>query len=143
MDVWVESPPLQTYHYTHIRSYSSLSSCTALFSWFLPEKKLQKKMTLLCVGVHFSFQMTCGLKELLLNGQSQESVVTLFPRLFSCLTVRLGASVGVSAPRDNNTKHTASVHVAGWVFFFCVTNKMELRCRDQVFEHNLRFICVI
>uniref|UniRef100_A0A671X0Z1 Maestro heat-like repeat family member 1 n=1 Tax=Sparus aurata TaxID=8175 RepID=A0A671X0Z1_SPAAU len=89
-------------------SYSSLSSCTALFSWFLPEKKLQKKMTLLCVGVHFSFQMTCGLKELLLNGQSQEPVVTLFPRLFSCLTVRLGASVGVSAPRDNNTKHTAS-----------------------------------
>uniref|UniRef100_A0A671WUQ3 Maestro heat-like repeat family member 1 n=1 Tax=Sparus aurata TaxID=8175 RepID=A0A671WUQ3_SPAAU len=80
----------------------------SLFSWFLPEKKLQKKMTLLCVGVHFSFQMTCGLKELLLNGQSQEPVVTLFPRLFSCLTVRLGASVGVSAPRDNNTKHTAS-----------------------------------
>uniref|UniRef100_A0A671WTF2 Maestro heat-like repeat family member 1 n=1 Tax=Sparus aurata TaxID=8175 RepID=A0A671WTF2_SPAAU len=90
-------------------SYSSLSSCTALFSWFLPEKKLQKKMTLLCVGVHFSFQMTCGLKELLLNGQSQEPVVTLFPRLFSCLTVRLGASVGVSAPRDNNTKHTAVI----------------------------------
>uniref|UniRef100_A0A671WWL7 Maestro heat-like repeat family member 1 n=1 Tax=Sparus aurata TaxID=8175 RepID=A0A671WWL7_SPAAU len=93
----------------------------SLFSWFLPEKKLQKKMTLLCVGVHFSFQMTCGLKELLLNGQSQEPVVTLFPRLFSCLTVRLGASVGVSAPRDNNTKHTASVH---------------LRCRDQRLDED-------
>lgn len=127
MDVWVESPPVQTYHYTHIRSYLSLSSCTALFNWFLPEKKWQKKITLLCVCVHLSFQMTCGLKELLLNGQSQEPAVTQFPRLFSCLTVRLGASVGVSAPKDNNTKHTVSVHVAGWVLFFSVTNKMELR----------------
>uniref|UniRef100_A0A7N8XQF9 Maestro heat-like repeat family member 1 n=1 Tax=Mastacembelus armatus TaxID=205130 RepID=A0A7N8XQF9_9TELE len=59
-------------------------------------------------------QMTCGLKELLLNGQSQEPAISLFPQLFSCLTVRLGASVGLSAPKDN-TKHTASVHVAGWV----------------------------
>uniref|UniRef100_A0A8C4D9K4 Maestro heat-like repeat family member 1 n=1 Tax=Dicentrarchus labrax TaxID=13489 RepID=A0A8C4D9K4_DICLA len=41
---------------------------------------------------------------------TQEPAVSLFPRLFSCLTVRLGASVGVSAPKDNNTKHTASVH---------------------------------
>ncbi|XP_034409167.1 maestro heat-like repeat-containing protein family member 1 isoform X2 [Cyclopterus lumpus] len=57
--------------------------------------------------------MTCGLKELLLNGNSQEAAVGTFPQLFSCLTVRLGASVGVSAPRDNNTKQTASVHVAG------------------------------
>lgn len=65
------------------------------------------------VATNQPLAMTCGLKELLLNGQSQEPVVTLFPRLFSCLTVRLGASVGVSAPRDNNTKHTASVHVAG------------------------------
>ncbi|XP_075937475.1 maestro heat-like repeat-containing protein family member 1 isoform X1 [Anarhichas minor] len=57
--------------------------------------------------------MTCGLKELLMNGHTQEPAVSLFPQLFSCLTVRLGASVGVSAPKDNNTKQTASVHVAG------------------------------
>ncbi|XP_037308997.2 maestro heat-like repeat-containing protein family member 1 isoform X1 [Pungitius pungitius] len=57
--------------------------------------------------------MTCGLKELLLNGQSQEPAVGMFPQLFSCLTVRLGASVGVSAPKDNNTKQTACIHVAG------------------------------
>ncbi|KAK9513462.1 hypothetical protein VZT92_026993 [Zoarces viviparus] len=57
--------------------------------------------------------MTCGLKELLMNGHTQEPAVSLFPQLFSCLTVRLGASVGVSAPKDNNTKHTASFHVAG------------------------------
>lgn len=58
--------------------------------------------------------MTCGLKELLLNGQSQEPAVSMFPQLFSCLTVRLGASVGVSAPKDNNNKNAAPVHVAGW-----------------------------
>ncbi|XP_041843751.1 maestro heat-like repeat-containing protein family member 1 isoform X2 [Melanotaenia boesemani] len=57
--------------------------------------------------------MTCGLKELLLNGQSQEPAVSLFPQLFSCFTVRLGASVGVVAPKDNNTKHASSIHVAG------------------------------
>ncbi|KAM9310205.1 maestro heat-like repeat-containing protein family member 1 isoform 2-T2 [Pholidichthys leucotaenia] len=57
--------------------------------------------------------MTCGLKGLLLNGQSQEPAVSQFPRLFSCLTVRLAASVGVSAPKDNNNKHMASIHVAG------------------------------
>ncbi|XP_068179896.1 maestro heat-like repeat-containing protein family member 1 isoform X2 [Antennarius striatus] len=57
--------------------------------------------------------MTCGLKELLLNGHSQEVAVSLFPKLFSCLTVRLGASVGVSAPKGNNNKHAAPTHVAG------------------------------
>uniref|UniRef100_A0A3B4UCZ2 Maestro heat-like repeat family member 1 n=1 Tax=Seriola dumerili TaxID=41447 RepID=A0A3B4UCZ2_SERDU len=65
------------------------------------------------VATNQPLAMTCGLKELLLNGQSQEPAVSLFPQLFSCLTVRLGASVGVSAPKDNSTKHTASVHVAG------------------------------
>lgn len=56
--------------------------------------------------------MTCGLKELLLNGQSQEPAVSLFPRLFSCITLRLGASVGVLTAKSNN-KHAPSVHVAG------------------------------
>ncbi|XP_034729707.1 maestro heat-like repeat-containing protein family member 1 isoform X1 [Etheostoma cragini] len=65
------------------------------------------------VATNQPLAMTWGLKELLLNGQSQEPAVSLFPQLFSCLTVRLGASVGVSAPKDNSTKHTAAVHVAG------------------------------
>uniref|UniRef100_A0A665T6A7 Maestro heat-like repeat family member 1 n=1 Tax=Echeneis naucrates TaxID=173247 RepID=A0A665T6A7_ECHNA len=68
------------------------------------------------VATNQSLAMTCGLKELLLNGQSQEPAVSQFPQLFSCLTVRLGASVGVSAPKDS-AKHTASLHVAGWAFF--------------------------
>uniref|UniRef100_A0AAQ6IM96 Maestro heat-like repeat family member 1 n=1 Tax=Anabas testudineus TaxID=64144 RepID=A0AAQ6IM96_ANATE len=65
------------------------------------------------VATNQPLAMTCGLKELLLNGSSQEPAVSLFPQLFSCLTVRLGASVGVSAPKDSNTKHAANVHVAG------------------------------
>ncbi|XP_033836281.1 maestro heat-like repeat-containing protein family member 1 isoform X2 [Periophthalmus magnuspinnatus] len=56
--------------------------------------------------------MTCGLKDLLLNGQSQEPALSLFPQLFSSLTVRIGASVGVAAPKDN-AKQTGTVHVAG------------------------------
>lgn len=63
------------------------------------------------MAMFFSLQMTCGLKELLLNGQSQETVVSLFPQLFSCLLVRLGASIGVAAGKQNN-KNT--FHVAGW-----------------------------
>uniref|UniRef100_A0A4W5KHG1 Maestro heat-like repeat family member 1 n=1 Tax=Hucho hucho TaxID=62062 RepID=A0A4W5KHG1_9TELE len=48
-------------------------------------------------------QMTCALKEMMLNGQSQEAVVSLFPQLFSSLLVRLGSSVGVTLPKDINS----------------------------------------
>ncbi|CAN9513935.1 unnamed protein product [Ophioblennius macclurei] len=65
------------------------------------------------VATNQPLAMTCGLKELLLNGQSQEPAVSLFPRLFSCLTIRIGASVGVAAPKIRNTKQTAPIHVAG------------------------------
>ncbi|XP_060936840.1 maestro heat-like repeat-containing protein family member 1 isoform X1 [Limanda limanda] len=65
------------------------------------------------VATNQPLAMTCGLKELLLNGQSQEPAVSQFPQLFACLIVRLGASVGVSAPKDNNVKNVASFHVAG------------------------------
>ncbi|KAG7266637.1 hypothetical protein CRUP_032315 [Coryphaenoides rupestris] len=62
--------------------------------------------------------MTCGLRELLLNGHSQEPAVAMFPQLFSCLAVRLGASVGVQPPRENNNHHShknaaSQFHVAG------------------------------
>ncbi|XP_032414412.1 maestro heat-like repeat-containing protein family member 1 isoform X2 [Xiphophorus hellerii] len=65
------------------------------------------------VATNQPLAMTCGLKELLLNGQSQEPALSLFPQLFACLTVRLGASVGVMLPKDNNHKHSSSLHVAG------------------------------
>ncbi|XP_061145513.1 maestro heat-like repeat-containing protein family member 1 isoform X2 [Syngnathus typhle] len=65
------------------------------------------------VATNKPLAMTCGLKELLLNGQSQEPALSKFPQLFSCLIVRLASSVGVSAPKDNATKRSAAIHVAG------------------------------
>lgn len=56
--------------------------------------------------------MTCGLKDLLLNGQTQEPALSSFPQLFSCLTIRIGASVGVAAPKENG-KQAVPIHVAG------------------------------
>ncbi|XP_035386626.1 maestro heat-like repeat-containing protein family member 1 isoform X2 [Electrophorus electricus] len=44
--------------------------------------------------------MTCALRELMLNGQAEEATVTLFPRLFSALLVRVGSSVAVQLPKD-------------------------------------------
>uniref|UniRef100_A0A4W4GLG5 Maestro heat-like repeat family member 1 n=1 Tax=Electrophorus electricus TaxID=8005 RepID=A0A4W4GLG5_ELEEL len=37
---------------------------------------------------------------LMLNGQAEEATVTLFPRLFSALLVRVGSSVAVQLPKD-------------------------------------------
>nr|XP_046255582.1 maestro heat-like repeat-containing protein family member 1 isoform X1 [Scatophagus argus] len=84
----------------------------AIMAPYVEKKESMIRGGTIKVANHQPLAMTCGLKELLLNGQSQEPAVTLFPQLFSCLTVRLGASVGVSSPKDN-TKHAASVHVAG------------------------------
>ncbi|XP_068612025.1 maestro heat-like repeat-containing protein family member 1 [Brachionichthys hirsutus] len=85
----------------------------AIFAPYVEKKESMIRGGTTKVATRQPLAMTCGLKELLLNGQSQEAAVSLFPRLFSCLAVRLGASVGVSAPKDNNNKHAASTHVAG------------------------------
>lgn len=47
--------------------------------------------------------MTCALREMMLNGHTEEAVVNLFPQLFSALLVRMGSSVGVQLPRDINS----------------------------------------
>lgn len=47
--------------------------------------------------------MTCALREMMLNGHTEEAVVSLFPQLFSALLVRMGSSVGVQLPRDINS----------------------------------------
>lgn len=79
---------------------------------------------ILLVYMLISPQMTCGLKELLLNGHSQEPAVSLFPRLFSCITLRLGASVGVLTAKGNN-KHAPSVHVAGLEYPICYSDQNQ------------------
>lgn len=47
--------------------------------------------------------MTCALREMMLNGHTEEAVVSLFPQLFSALLVRMGSSVGVQVPKDINS----------------------------------------
>ncbi|XP_061529897.1 maestro heat-like repeat-containing protein family member 1 isoform X2 [Phycodurus eques] len=85
----------------------------AVMAPYVDKKESMIRGTTTKMATNKPLAMTCGLKELLLNGQSQEPALSKFPQLFSCLIVRLAASVGVSAPRDNTTKRTATVHVAG------------------------------
>ncbi|KAM4568168.1 maestro heat-like repeat-containing protein family member 1 isoform 1-T2 [Fundulus diaphanus] len=85
----------------------------AITAPYVDKKESMMRGGMTKVATNQPLAMTCGLKELLLNGQSQEPAVSLFPQLFSCLTVRLGASVGVMPPRNNTQKHSISLHVAG------------------------------
>ncbi|KAJ8386836.1 hypothetical protein AAFF_G00166310 [Aldrovandia affinis] len=52
------------------------------------------------VATSHPLAMTCALREMMLNRQTQEAVAALFPQLFGALVVRLGSSVGVQPPRD-------------------------------------------
>ncbi|XP_027005038.2 maestro heat-like repeat-containing protein family member 1 isoform X1 [Tachysurus fulvidraco] len=55
------------------------------------------------VATNQPLAMTCALREMMLNGHTEEAVVSLFPQLFSALLVRIGSSVGVQLPRDINS----------------------------------------
>ncbi|KAB5586895.1 hypothetical protein PHYPO_G00006680 [Pangasianodon hypophthalmus] len=55
------------------------------------------------VATNQPLAMTCALREMMLNGHTEEAVVSLFPQLFSALLVRMGSSVGVQLPKDINS----------------------------------------
>ncbi|KAF4088237.1 hypothetical protein AMELA_G00080220 [Ameiurus melas] len=55
------------------------------------------------VATNQPLAMTCALREMMLNGHTEEAVVSLFPQLFSVLLVRMGSSVGVQLPKDINS----------------------------------------
>uniref|UniRef100_A0A8C7KEQ8 Maestro heat like repeat family member 1 n=1 Tax=Oncorhynchus kisutch TaxID=8019 RepID=A0A8C7KEQ8_ONCKI len=91
---------------------------------YVDKKESMMRGGLTKVATSHPLAMTCALKEMMLNGQSQEAVVSLFPQLFSSLLVRLGSSVGVTLPKDINssgtnrkspTKLSAGFDVCGWV----------------------------
>uniref|UniRef100_A0A8C7RJB3 Maestro heat-like repeat family member 1 n=1 Tax=Oncorhynchus mykiss TaxID=8022 RepID=A0A8C7RJB3_ONCMY len=91
---------------------------------YVDKKESMMRGGLTKVATSHPLAMTCALKEMMLNGQSQEAVVSLFPQLFSSLLVRLGSSVGVTLPKDINssgtnrkspTKLAAGFDVCGWV----------------------------
>ncbi|KAL0985276.1 hypothetical protein UPYG_G00154880 [Umbra pygmaea] len=71
---------------------------------YVDKKESMMRSGLSKVATSHPLAMTCALKELMLNGQSQDAVVSLFPQLFSSLLVRLGSSVGVTLPKDINSK---------------------------------------
>ncbi|XP_038838245.1 maestro heat-like repeat-containing protein family member 1 [Salvelinus namaycush] len=70
---------------------------------YVDKKESMMRGGLTKVATSHPLAMTCALKEMMLNGQSQEAVVSLFPQLFSSLLVRLGSSVGVTLPKDINS----------------------------------------
>uniref|UniRef100_A0A4W5KCP0 Maestro heat-like repeat family member 1 n=1 Tax=Hucho hucho TaxID=62062 RepID=A0A4W5KCP0_9TELE len=70
---------------------------------YVDKKESMMRAGLTKVATSHPLAMTCALKEMMLNGQSQEAVVSLFPQLFSSLLVRLGSSVGVTLPKDINS----------------------------------------
>uniref|UniRef100_A0A674EIK7 Maestro heat like repeat family member 1 n=1 Tax=Salmo trutta TaxID=8032 RepID=A0A674EIK7_SALTR len=91
---------------------------------YVDKKESMMRGGLTKVATSHPLAMTCALKEMMLNGQSQDAVVSLFPQLFSSLLVRLGSSLGVTLPKDINsfgtnrkspTKLAAGFDVCGWV----------------------------
>uniref|UniRef100_A0A4W6EG08 Maestro heat-like repeat family member 1 n=1 Tax=Lates calcarifer TaxID=8187 RepID=A0A4W6EG08_LATCA len=121
----------------HSILYKTCSDLTKVMSKRLPQQQLTTLVFMLFEGLVDSQTNCCRASSVILNTllknrgggmqelvthiltfinltqhcvtSLQEPAVSLFPQLFSCLTVRLGASVGVSAPRDSNTKHTAAI----------------------------------
>lgn len=67
------------------------------------DKKSILKPGMTKVATNQPLAMTCALREMMLNGHTEEAVVSLFPQLFSALLVRVGSSVGVQLPKDINS----------------------------------------
>ncbi|XP_036439698.1 maestro heat-like repeat-containing protein family member 1 isoform X1 [Colossoma macropomum] len=70
---------------------------------FVDKKESMLKPGMTKVATSQPLAMTCALREMMLNGHTEEAVVALFPQLFSALLVRMGSSVGVQLPKDINS----------------------------------------
>ncbi|KAI4893277.1 hypothetical protein NFI96_019675 [Prochilodus magdalenae] len=70
---------------------------------FVDKKESMLKPGMTKVATSQPLAMTCALREMMLNGQTEEAVVVLFPQLFSALLVRMGSSIGVQLPKDINS----------------------------------------
>lgn len=75
---------------------------------YVDKKESMLRPGLTKVATSQPLAMTCGLREMMLNGQSADAVASLFPQLFSTLLVRLGSSVGVQLPKDLNSNSIIS-----------------------------------
>ncbi|XP_053350115.1 maestro heat-like repeat-containing protein family member 1 isoform X1 [Clarias gariepinus] len=70
---------------------------------YVDKKESILKSGMTKVATNQPLAMTCALREMMLNGHTEEAVVSLFPQLFSALLVRMGSSVGVQLPKDINS----------------------------------------
>ncbi|XP_072535589.1 maestro heat-like repeat-containing protein family member 1 isoform X2 [Salminus brasiliensis] len=70
---------------------------------FVDKKESMLKPGMTKVATSQPLAMTCALREMMLNGHTEEAVIALFPQLFSSLLVRMGSSVGVQLPKDINS----------------------------------------
>lgn len=70
---------------------------------FVDKKEFLLKPGMTKVATSQPLAMTCALREMMMNGHSEEAVISLFPQLFSALLVRMGSSVGVQLPKDINS----------------------------------------
>ncbi|XP_066539071.1 maestro heat-like repeat-containing protein family member 1 isoform X3 [Hoplias malabaricus] len=70
---------------------------------FVDKKEFMLKPGMTKVATSQPLAMTCALREMMLNGHTEEAVVALFPQLFSSLLVRMSSSVGVQLPKDINS----------------------------------------
>uniref|UniRef100_A0A8B9L9G7 Maestro heat-like repeat family member 1 n=1 Tax=Astyanax mexicanus TaxID=7994 RepID=A0A8B9L9G7_ASTMX len=70
---------------------------------FVDKKEFMLKPGMTKVATSQPLAMTCALREMMMNGNTEEAVISLFPQLFSALLVRMGSSVGVQLPKDINS----------------------------------------
>ncbi|XP_022529276.2 maestro heat-like repeat-containing protein family member 1 isoform X2 [Astyanax mexicanus] len=70
---------------------------------FVDKKEFMLKPGMTKVATSQPLAMTCALREMMMNGHTEEAVISLFPQLFSALLVRMGSSVGVQLPKDINS----------------------------------------
>uniref|UniRef100_A0A673XLV4 Maestro heat like repeat family member 1 n=1 Tax=Salmo trutta TaxID=8032 RepID=A0A673XLV4_SALTR len=104
---------------------------------YVDKKESMMRGGLTKVATSHPLAMTCALKEMMLNGQSQDAVVSLFPQLFSSLLVRLGSSLGVTLPKDinsfgTNRKSLTPLSVCSWVCRVAVEALRILLARAQL-----------
>ncbi|XP_062848509.1 maestro heat-like repeat-containing protein family member 1 isoform X2 [Trichomycterus rosablanca] len=70
---------------------------------YMDKKDFMMKSGMNKVATSQPLAMTCALREMMLNGHTEEAVLALFPQLFSALLVRMGSSVGVQLSKDINS----------------------------------------
>uniref|UniRef100_A0A8B9LBY5 Maestro heat-like repeat family member 1 n=1 Tax=Astyanax mexicanus TaxID=7994 RepID=A0A8B9LBY5_ASTMX len=87
---------------------------------FVDKKEFMLKPGMTKVATSQPLAMTCALREMMMNGNTEEAVISLFPQLFSALLVRMGSSVGVQLPKDINSNSIGADLISVCCLFICL-----------------------